>query len=176
MPDRTILETPRFRLVMWEEGDAGLIRELHATIETTRYLSGAAPWSLEKAEERLKSWFAEQARDGVTKYKILARDDGRFIGRAGFSLFGGESGEFELGYSLRQEEWGKGCATEVAGSLADWFFEKRFAPRFIAFTHPENAASQRVLRKIGMRDRAPLTIDGLVCPTFEMSERAASLT
>jgi RimJ/RimL family protein N-acetyltransferase len=176
MPDRTILETPRFRLAMWEAGDARLVRELHSTIETTRYLSGAAPWTLDKAEERLKSWFAEQARDGVTKYKILARDDGRFVGRAGFSLFGGERGEFELGYSLHRQEWGKGCATEIAGSLARWFFAKGFAPRFIAFTHPENAASQRVLRKIGMRERAPLTIDGLVCPTFEMGERAVGLT
>ena len=166
---QVILETPRLVAVMWEPGDAGLIQELHSTIETTRYLSGAAPWSREKAEERLHTWFGEQARDGTTKYKILSRDDGRFVGRAGFSLFGGDRQDFELGYSLRQREWGKGYATEIASGLRDWFFRRNLAQQFIAFTHPDNAASRHVLTKIGMRSRMPMIIDGLSCPTFEMT-------
>lgn len=169
MTGEIILETPRLVLRMWDGGDAGLIRDLHSTIETTRYLSGAAPWTLEKAEGRLSNWFGEQLRDGVTKYKILSRDDGRFLGRAGFSRYPGEPGDYELGYSLRKEEWGKGYATEIAGALATWLFERGFANRFIAFTHPDNVASQRVLRKIGMRDCAPILIDGLSCPNFELS-------
>ncbi|WP_281409926.1 GNAT family N-acetyltransferase [Rhizobium grahamii] len=166
---QVILETPRLVAVMWEPDDAGLIQELHSTIETTRYLSGAAPWSREKADERLRSWFGEQARDGTTKYKILSNEDGRFIGRAGFSLFGGDRQDFELGYSLRQQEWGKGYATEIASGLMDWFFQRNFAQQFIAFTNPDNAASQHVLTKIGMRSRMPMIIDGLSCPTFEMT-------
>ncbi|KWV51045.1 acetyltransferase [Rhizobium altiplani] len=166
---RAILETPRLVAVMWGPDDAGLIHELHSTIETTRYLSGTAPWSREKAEERLRNWFGEQERDGATKYKILSRDDGRFIGRAGFSLLDGERRDFELGYSLRFQEWGKGYATEIAGELAEWFFERNFAQQFIAFTHPDNAASQHVLTKIGMRSRMPMIIDGLTCPTFELT-------
>ncbi|MDL2400507.1 GNAT family N-acetyltransferase [Rhizobium mayense] len=171
MSETIILETPRLVLIMWDKRDAHMIRQLHSTIETTRYLSGAAPWSLEKAEERLKTWLGEQARDGVTKYKMLRRDDGRFIGRAGFSRFQEESerGEFELGYSIRREAWGNGYATEIAGALADWFFKRSFARQFIAFTHPENAASQRVLCKIGMQPRAPILVDGIVCPSFQMS-------
>ncbi|AVA21704.1 MULTISPECIES: GNAT family N-acetyltransferase [unclassified Rhizobium] len=170
MSDTIILETPRLILTMWDKCDAELIRQLHSTIETTRYLSGAAPWTLEKAEARLKSWFNEQARDGVTKYKMLRRDDGRFIGRAGFSRFEeSERGEFELGYSIRREAWGNGYATEIAGALADWFFQRGFARQFIAFTHPENAASQRVLRKIGMQYRAPIVIDGVSGLSFQMS-------
>jgi ribosomal-protein-alanine N-acetyltransferase len=171
MSETIILETPRLILTMWGKGDAELIRQLHSTIETTRYLSGAAPWTLEKAEDRLKTWFSEQARDGVTKYKMLRRDDGRFIGRAGFSRFQEEQGrgEFELGYSIRQEAWGNGYATEIASALAEWFFKRGIADRFIAFTHPENAASQRVLRKIGMQYRAPIMIEGVSGLSFQMS-------
>ncbi|ENN89142.1 GCN5-related N-acetyltransferase [Rhizobium freirei PRF 81] len=170
MSDTIILETPRLVLTMWNRGDAELIRQLHSTIETTRYLSGAAPWTLEKAEERLGGWFREQARDGTTKYKMLRRDDGRFIGRAGFSRFEESGrGDFELGYSIRRDAWGNGYATEIADALAQWFFTRGFARRFIAFTHPENSASQRVLRKIGMQDHPPMTIDGILCPTFSMA-------
>lgn len=164
-----VLESPRLRATMWEKDDAGLIQSLHSTLETTRFLSGSAPWSRAKAEERLANWFAEQARDRVTKYKIVSRDDGRFIGRAGFSLYGGDRADYELGYSLCRSEWGKGYATEIASAFRDWFFARSFAPGFIAFTHPENAASQHVLTKIGMRSRMPMTVDGMACPTFELT-------
>ncbi|KKZ85548.1 N-acetyltransferase [Rhizobium phaseoli] len=161
-----ILKTPRLRFVMWDEGDAALVQQLHSTMATTRYLPGSAPWSPEKAGERLRGWFEEQARDGTTKYKIVT-EDGRFVGRAGISRFGSE--QFELGYSLIEEVWGKGLATEAASALADWFFERGLASGFIAFTHPENIASQRVLRKIGMRKRAPILIDGVLDMAFEMT-------
>jgi [ribosomal protein S5]-alanine N-acetyltransferase len=171
MSGEIILETPRLILTMWDRSDVELILQLHSTMATTRYLSGGAPWTLEKAEQRLKSWFDEQARDGATKYKMLRRDDGKFIGRAGFSRFDQEKdrGEFELGYSIREDAWGNGYATEIAGALADWFFKRGFADHFIAFTHPENTASQRVLRKIGMQYRAPVVIDGVQGLSFRMS-------
>lgn len=170
MSDAIILETPRLVLTMWNKGDAEMIRQLHSTVETTRYLSGAAPWTLEKAEERLKSWFDEHAQDGTTKYKMLRRDDGRFIGRAGFSRFlESGRGEFELGYSIRQDAWGNGYATEIAGALAQWFFSRGFAKQFIAFTHPENTASQRVLQKIGMQYEAPIVVSGAPGLCFRMS-------
>jgi len=161
-----ILKTPRLSFVMWDEGDAPLVQQLHSTIATTRYLSGSAPWSLEKAEERLRGWFAEQARDGTTKYKILA-ENGGFLGRAGISKFRNE--QFELGYSLREEAWGKGYATEAASALTEWFFKRGFAPDLIAFTHPENTASQRVLEKIGMRERAPILVDEVLCTAFDIA-------
>ncbi|MBB4504193.1 RimJ/RimL family protein N-acetyltransferase [Rhizobium leguminosarum] len=53
--------------------------------------------------------------------------------------------------------------------MADWFFERQFASGFIAFTHPENIASQRVLRKIGMHERAPILIDGVLDTAFELT-------
>nr|WP_221136832.1 GNAT family N-acetyltransferase [Rhizobium lentis] len=163
--ERLILKTPRLRFVMWDDGDAALLQKLHSTTATTRYLPGNAPWSLDKAAARLRGWFEEQERDGTTKYKLLA-EDGSFIGRAGISRFRRE--EFELGYSLREDAWGKGLATEAASALAGWFFEKQFASSLIAFTHPENIASQRVLKKIGMRERAPILIDGVLDMAFEL--------
>jgi RimJ/RimL family protein N-acetyltransferase len=175
MTDRIILRTPRLVLSMWGQYDAYLLYSLHSSIETTRYLAGSAPWSLEKAQARFLSFIGEHARDGVTKYKVTSLEDGRFIGRAGFSRYGGNRDGFELGYSLRLEEWGKGYATELAGALADWFFKMDFARGFIAFTHPDNVASQRVLTKIGMRSRMPIDIDGLSCPAFELTSEMRSV-
>ncbi|XAZ25337.1 GNAT family N-acetyltransferase [Sinorhizobium sp. B11] len=167
MSGDVIFRTPRLVARMWENGDADLIQDLHSTIETTRYMSGAAPWSREKCEERLRSYFAEQARDGTTKYKIVSREDGRFIGRAGISLF--HTGEYEMGYAFYAGEWGKGYASEIAAGLADWFFAEGIAPHFVAFTHPDNLVSQHILKKIGMRERGPIFIEGVKGVEFEMT-------
>ncbi|MBW9055765.1 GNAT family N-acetyltransferase [Rhizobium mesosinicum] len=167
MSGEVIFETPRLVALMWEDGDADLIQDLHSTIETTRYMSGGAPWSREKCEERLRTYFAEQARDRTTKYKIVGREDARFIGRAGISLF--HAGEYEMGYAFYAREWGKGYATEIAASFTDWFFARDFAPHFIAFAHPDNLASQHVMKKIGMRERGPIFIEGIKGVEFEMT-------
>ncbi|MBB3440620.1 GNAT family N-acetyltransferase [Rhizobium sp. BK379] len=167
MSGDVIFRTPRLVARMWEDGDADLIQDLHSTIETTRYMSGAAPWSREKCEERLRSYFDEQARDGTTKYKIVSRDHGRFIGRAGISLF--HTGEYEMGYAFYAGEWGKGYASEIAAGLADWFFAEGIAPHFVAFTHPDNLVSQHILKKIGMRERGPIFIEGVKGVEFEMT-------
>jgi [ribosomal protein S5]-alanine N-acetyltransferase len=167
MNGNVIFETPRLVAVMWNHSDVDLIHDLHSTIETTRYMSGAAPWSREKCEERLRTYLAEQVRYGTTKYKIVSREDGRFIGRAGISLY--HTGEYEMGYALYAREWGKGYATEIAESVADWFFSRDLAPHFIAFTHPDNLASQHVLKKIGMRERGPIFIEGIKGVEFAMT-------
>ena len=163
---RTILETERLRLVMWDADDARLVHDLHSTLATSRFMAGGAPWPMERCEERVQQWFREQARDGTTKYKVLSKEDDHFIGRAGISLHDGDIGEYEMGYAFREEEWGKGYATEVARALIDWFSAKGTG-KLIAFTHPENYASQHVLKKAGMRPVAPRLIDGFVAPTFE---------
>jgi hypothetical protein len=43
MSETVILKTSRMRFVMWDEGDAALVQQLHSTMATTRYLSGNAP-------------------------------------------------------------------------------------------------------------------------------------
>lgn len=146
-----LLMTARLALHEWEPGDADRVAALHSTPESSRYVSSGEPWSVDYAAERISGWMADLERHGVTKLKILARADGRFIGRAGFTLME-EQGVFELGYAIMQDEWGKGFATEIAEGLAHWFFENRPEPRFVAFAYAENEASIKVMLKMGMTE------------------------
>ena len=61
--------------------------------------------------------------------------------------------EVEIGYRLIRSAWGRGFATEGASALLRHAFEGIELDRVIAVTHVENLASQKVLRKIGLRDR-----------------------
>ncbi|HSS69088.1 MAG TPA: GNAT family N-acetyltransferase [Casimicrobiaceae bacterium] len=75
----------------------------------------------------------------------------RFIGW--FSLnYVPKTVEVEVGYRLLPDAWGRGFATEGARALLDHGFRTLGLYRIIGLTHPDNAASQRVLQKAGLRD------------------------
>lgn len=161
------LMTERLALVEWEPGDENDLVRLHSTPESSRYLSTGEPWTADYAGERIRGWMSDLKRHGISKLRIVARDDGRFIGRAGFSYMA-EHDVFELGYAVLPEEWGKGFATEMAAGLAGWFFRHRPEPRFVAFAYAENAASIRVMQKLGMTEIAPRDIPRGRARFFEM--------
>lgn len=70
------------------------------------------------------------------------------------------SGELELIYGFLPEYWGRGFACEAARA----FIARAFAsgqPRIWAGTDRENKASQRVMRRLGMRFDRHETVNGL---------------
>lgn len=165
-----VLITERLALSEWEPGDAENLVALHATPESSRYVSTGEPWTVDYARGRIEGWEADFRQHGMTKLKLVAREDGRFIGRAGFS-FMKESGLFELGYSIMPGEWGKGYATEIAAGLAEWFFENRSDRRFVAFAYTDNEASIRVMKKIGMTEIESRDVPRGRARFFEMRRR-----
>jgi RimJ/RimL family protein N-acetyltransferase len=60
--------------------------------------------------------------------------------------------EVEVGYRLLPDAWGQGYATEGASALVRYGFGEVGLTRIVGLTHPQNAASQSVLRKAGLRD------------------------
>lgn len=61
------------------------------------------------------------------------------------------AGQIEVGYLLVPDAWGQGFATEICGRLLRFAFEKTELSEVVATTDPENAKSQHVLQKCGMR-------------------------
>jgi [ribosomal protein S5]-alanine N-acetyltransferase len=157
MTVKIMLETERLVLGSWTETAVDELHAMHADPDVARYLDvNGKGWSREKAALRLAGWQDEYRRDGLGKHRLTRKSDGAFIGRAGFSLFG--SNGAEIGYSLARHYWGNGYASEIAEALGSWFFATRQDPHFIGFAHRDNAASRRILEKIGMRP----THEGLV--------------
>lgn len=143
------VETKRLVLGQWSEVAIAALHAMHNDPQVQRYLAGGDKgWTMQMAQDRVAIWQKEFATAGLGKFPIWRRDNGEFVGRAGFSLLGGTAPE--LGYSLVSAHWGQGYATEIAEGLRDWFFANREEDSFIAFAHVENSASQRILEKIGM--------------------------
>ena len=61
-----------------------------------------------------------------------------------------EDESLEIGYILPRSSWGHGYATEIARALVEYARETLGAPQVLATVDVDNAASIRVLQKIGM--------------------------
>jgi len=168
MTDETVLETPRLLLRTWRDTDLDDLVWLHSQVQASRYLSiTGQPWTRDEAAGRMTGWAEEYRLHGVTKFKLQRRDDERFVGRPGVSMFAA-TGQFELGYAIAPEFWGQGYATEIAGALANFFFDRKIRDHFIAFAHVDNTASLNVLEKIGMRFQHTGPMNGLDAHVYTM--------
>jgi RimJ/RimL family protein N-acetyltransferase len=94
-------------------------------------------------------------------YGMFALEDmaGRFVGRAGV-LHPLEWSEPELAYALVSSAWGRGLATEAATAIRDWAFASFAFPRLASFIQPDNAASIRVVARMGAVRETTVTLLG----------------
>lgn len=149
----TVIQTERLVLRPFVPQDLDALAELHADPRVMRYLTGA-PVSREQVERLalprlLRS--ADACRPAFGAWAAFEAASGEFVGW--FSLTrpsGGGNTEAVLGFRLSPEFWGLGLATEGASAVVARGFE-RGVRSVRATTYEENAASQRVLEKLGMR-------------------------
>jgi len=78
-------------------------------------------------------------------------DRRRYIGHASVRPRPSIPTDWEIGYYLKPEEWGKGFATEIARRLVSYSFETIGLDEVFATVDTDHAASIRVLEKAGFR-------------------------
>lgn len=103
-------------------------------------------------EESL-AWIERNLRHGEEPglgiFVFRERGSGRFVGRGALRRIEiGGGPEVEVGYALAHDLWGRGLATEMAGALVA-HAEDAGHEGLVAYTEPANAASRRVLEKVG---------------------------
>ena len=107
---------------------------------------------LPKTEEETREFVAfataewEKSEPEVREYVVLR--DGEIIG--GVTLEKCEDRTYELGWVVRRDARGKGYASEAAKALAEYAFDVLNAKQILAHCDNRNAASERVMQKLGM--------------------------
>jgi ribosomal-protein-alanine N-acetyltransferase len=142
------LHTPRLTLRAWTLGDIDELHALWTRAEVRRYLWDDEAISRERAAATVSEFMAQQA-DGIGGWMILEGETGALAGFA--ALIRREPGDPELLYGLASEWWGRGVATEAARAVLDYAFGALGCVRVIAATDVPNAASARVMERLGMR-------------------------
>lgn len=94
---------------------------------------------------------------GYSRYAVLLKDSGEFIGFCGFDHF---NGELDFGWRYERRHWGKGYGTEAATAVLARGVEVLEFPLIVAITYPENDGSIRIMQKIGMEFDGYGELDG----------------
>lgn len=157
-----VAETERLRLREWREGDREeFVRHLN-TPAVMRWLGGVqAEADYTAAFDRLDGY----RRDfGHTFWIVERKSDEALLGFCGLKRVnapgaGPLTGDFEIGWRLREDAWGQGFAKEAAIASLDLAFGRFDAPHVIALTVTGNRSSAGLMKRLGMRRRADLDFE-----------------
>jgi RimJ/RimL family protein N-acetyltransferase len=82
---------------------------------------------------------------------IITPSGNQLIGRISLTIQNSSIQEWEIGWAIRSEDWGKGYASEAARLILNFAFRNLKAHRVVAFCHAENIGSAKVMEKVGMK-------------------------
>ena len=157
-----MIETERLRLRDWTEADIEPFILHTNTPAVMRWLGGVkdAQESRDIVRSRIMRWQKER---GFTFWVVERKEDSELLGFCGLKLADGENvpfaGEFEVGWRLREDAWGKGYAKEAAIASLDFAFERLGARRVLAITFPGNKPSWGLMERLGMKIQPDLSYD-----------------
>lgn len=152
---------------------ANELYELDADPRVMRYIGTGRASTREQIDavmRRLPRAYA--VYPGLGTWRATRRDDGDFVGWFALKYVPGTA-EIEVGYRLRYAAWGRGYATEGARELVRYGFDDLGLHRIIGISHPDNAASQRVLLKTGLVDIGWGRYYGRAVRVFEAVQHSA---
>jgi RimJ/RimL family protein N-acetyltransferase len=147
-------ETARLLLHPWGEEHTELLVRLSALPEVTRYVALGETWSRAKAEEAAAAARRHWSEHGFGWRPAADKASGELVGFMALS-FAGEGipgvapDEYEIGWWLAPQAWGRGLAREGARAISDEAFELG-APSVVARIQPANARSIATARAAGL--------------------------
>lgn len=146
-----ILETKRLILRHLAPGDRDDRFALYRDPEIRRYFP-EGPLTYVETKEELE-WFrnGHPAHPELGLWATIHKETALFIGRCGLLPWTIEQRpEVEVAYLLAKEYWGQGLGTEAARGIVDYGVGQLHLSRLICMINPENQASVKVARNVGM--------------------------
>lgn len=126
--------------------------QIHADPEVMRTLPPLRPLTREEFETRVPPiMIGHWERHGFGPWAVVDRADGRLLGHCGLRYWP-DSPDVEVLYALGRSAWGRGLATEGARASLRFGFETLGLDRIIAAAFVHNAASRRVIARLGLRE------------------------
>ena len=145
------LETPRLILREYTEDDAPAVLAYQSDPRYLRYYpwEDRTPEDVHRFVQTFIDWQSESPRRRF-QLAVLLRENGALIGSCGVRCKPDDDTEADIGFELSPEHWGCGYATEAATAMAGFAFRDLGVRRLSSWCIAENAASARVLEKLGM--------------------------
>ena len=131
--------------------DAADVQRLAGEYDVASTVPGIPhPYEDGMAEEWICSCSERYENGKAIDFAITLRTDGNLIGVIGLKLDRAHE-RGEIGYWVGKPYWNRGYTTEAAQAIVAYSFEVLNLNRIHAYHFKRNAASGRVMEKIGMR-------------------------
>ncbi|HEX9160950.1 MAG TPA: GNAT family N-acetyltransferase, partial [Thermoanaerobaculia bacterium] len=134
------LETERLVIRPWQPDDRPAFKAMATDPEVVRYVHHGEPYT----EQEIDDFLARQARQveqfDVCMGAMVEKSSGRVVGLGGTQPLG-RSDDFEIGWWLARDTWGRGYATELGAAAMQHVFGVLDRPRVVAIIDPGNDAS-----------------------------------
>jgi len=145
------IQTPRLALRELVDDDAAFILELVNDPSWLRYIGDKGVRDLDGARAYIANGpQASYARFGFGLWRVDLKDTGTPIGLCGL-LKRDTLDDVDIGYAFLPRFVGKGYAFEAAEATWRHARETLRLPRLVAIVSPDNAASIKLLEKLGLR-------------------------
>ncbi len=145
-----IIETERTILREFIEDDYKAVFEFGSNLDVIKYTGDKLLDSLDQAKKIITDiWFNDYKNYGYGRWAVLYKPESKVIGFAGLKYLP-EFNETDIGFRFLPEYWGKGIASEVSKEIIKYGFKNFGLERIIGIAMPENIASCKVHKKIGL--------------------------
>jgi RimJ/RimL family protein N-acetyltransferase len=143
------LETTRLFLRWFTFDDLDAYYELGSNPLVIRYVGNRPFASREAARETLaRAPLNDYATYGFGRFACVWKETGDVVGFCG-PKFLPDTQDIDLGYRFLPNFWGIGLATESSLAVLAYAQHTLNLKRLVAWVHPDNAVSARVLAKLG---------------------------
>jgi ribosomal-protein-alanine N-acetyltransferase len=156
------LTTPRLLLRPFREEDADALHAVLSGEGVLRYFPPGPRPTREVAVRMIDRILRHWEEHGFGLWAVESRATGELMGRCGLQRIP-ETGETEADIILGAPFWGRGYATECIEAGLRYAAENLPAKEVVGIIHPENAASRRLLEKLGMRPSGPARYFDMDC-------------
>ena len=145
------LETERLLLRRMRLVDAEDMYEYARQTEVTRYLLWSPHPDIAHTQDYLRYIASRYATGSFYDWAMVLKKNGKMIGTCGFTAFDCPNDSAEIGYVLNPAYRGLGLIPEAVEAVLDFGFDRLLLHRVEARFIEGNAASLRVMEKVGMR-------------------------
>jgi [ribosomal protein S5]-alanine N-acetyltransferase len=145
-----ILKTPRLHLRQFRDDDTDAMHKCLADSDAMRFWNH--PVHTKRIEtERAVRRFTECTPSYYRFWAVADAQTDRCLGLINYHDGHSRSKRVSIGYVIEPASWRKGFATEAVSAMLDFCFGELGLHRLQAFIHPDNAASLRLIEKLGFR-------------------------
>lgn len=144
------ITTPRLMLRPFTLEDSVPLHRILNEPNILQYFPHTDPPYMERVRKLIERQVTQWTEYHLGWWAVLPNGQDELIGWNGLQYIP-ETGEVEVGYLLSKQYWRHGYATEGAKASLGFGFETLKLREIIGLTHPQNRASQNVLKKCGMK-------------------------